>query len=68
MTENCMENPDGFVWAPVEIQPLTPMTSIALLHHRHNSGVACSACEIVRLRKELTSQVAALEAGKQPHA
>ena len=47
-----MTNPDGATWGPVEIQPLTPGAAIALLHHRHNSGAACAACEIVHLRLE----------------
>ena len=40
---------------PVEIHPRTPNTAIALLHHRHNSGAACGACEIVALRERISS-------------
>lgn len=55
---------DDLEWAPVEIHPRTPNTAIALLHHRHNSGAACGACEILALResvRELEESAAYLE-------
>jgi hypothetical protein len=37
-------------WAPVDIPPHGPGVYPARLHHRHNGGFGCGACEIVRLR------------------
>lgn len=48
-----MVDPDGVIFAVVEIAPRTPNTAIGLLHHRHNAGVACAACEIVSLRNKI---------------
>lgn len=49
--------------APVRLQAnLPPPCYDTMLHHRHNSGAACSACEIVSLRAELSQ---AREAGRE---
>ena len=43
-------DPDMTPWGFVDIQPQTPLTAVARLFHRHH-GVACIACEILRLRE-----------------
>lgn len=56
-----VEQPDGHEWEPVIIEPRTPNTAAALLHHAHR-GVACSACEMLELRKALRALAAACAA------
>lgn len=46
---------------PVEIKPTTAGSAINRLHHRHDSGIACAACEITRLRAELKTEGETME-------
>ena len=44
---------DDPTWGPVRIEPRTPNTLATNLHHRHGAGFACTACEIIALRREV---------------
>ena len=60
-----MSEPESASWAPVEIPPHGPSIAVALHHHRHNSGAACSACYIVSLRNDLATLQQRVEAAER---